>query len=64
VNLNSASTSDVVILTSAGYPEGSQIDNSLAFVPALLYITPNVGATSGTLIRVTGSGFGIEDDDA
>jgi hypothetical protein len=56
--MSTASTSNVVVYTSEGYPEGAEITHSLDVDPALMAIDPAIGNAGGTKIKVTGSGFG------
>jgi hypothetical protein len=60
VNLNGAASTDIQVFTSMGYPEGSEITHSVDVAPALLQIEPTVGSSGGSIITVTGSGFGQE----
>lgn len=59
-NLSGVDSSDVHIYTSEGYPEGGQISHAFEAYPAILTITPSVGSSGGSIISVTGSGFGTE----
>lgn len=57
-SIDAASTTDVEVLTSEGYPEGAEITHSIDVAPALLMIDPAVGSSGGTKLVVLGSGFG------
>jgi hypothetical protein len=53
-------TDDVKVYTSEGFPAGSDIVHTLEFKPQLFSITPSRGSSAGSVITVTGTGFGVE----
>ena len=58
-SVKSTSSSDIKFYTAEGTPEGSL--DSLSWDAGLLSISPSVGSSGGTLLTVTGVGFGIND---
>lgn len=60
VDMDAAASTNIQVFTSMGYPEGSEIAHSIDCAPALLAIDPAVGSAGGSMITVTGSGFGTQ----
>lgn len=58
VGLNSVTSSKIQVFTSAGYPEGMEIEHTLSLQPTLISASPSVGSSSGSWVTFTGSGFG------
>lgn len=58
VNIDGAVSTNIQVFNSMGYPEGSEIEHAIDVPLALLLIEPAVGSTGGSIIKVTGSGFG------
>ena len=57
------SSSDVRVYFADGLPTGYQDVSSITVYPTLLSISPSVGSFGGTLITVTGVGFGVNTGD-
>jgi hypothetical protein len=53
---------DVVIYFSDGLANGYDDIDRITFQPRLYGVSPATGSAGGTLITVTGSGFGVDDD--
>ena len=55
-------SSDVQIYFADGLPTGYADFTSVTVVPTLVSISPSTGSSGGTLITVTGTGFGTSTD--
>ena len=60
-NMDSDQTGDVKLLSPDGYSNTSSISTigTIALAPKLISIVPSIGSIGGSILRVTGSGFGI-----
>ena len=58
-SVKSTSSTDIKFYTAEGTPEGSL--DSVSWDAGLLSVSPSVGSSGGTLLTVTGVGFGIDD---
>ena len=58
------SVRDIVIYFSDGLASGYGGIGRLSFRPRLYEVSPAIGSAGGTLVTVTGSGFGVDDDPA
>lgn len=58
-NVLNTSSPLVQVFTSAGLPQGWNNVKSLTWTPSFLSISPDVGSQGGTLVTVTGTGFGV-----
>ena len=58
-SVKSTSSNDIKFYTAEGTPEGSL--DSVSWDAGLLSVSPSVGSSGGTLLTVTGVGFGIDD---
>ena len=59
---NSNSSTDIKFYIAEGSPAGSL--EYVSFAQGLLSISPSTGSSGGTLITVTGVGFGPENQDS
>jgi hypothetical protein len=55
-------TDDVVVYFADGLPSGLEELPRLSFEPRIFSVSPATGSAGGTLLTVTGSGFGVNDN--
>ena len=55
-------SNDVRVYFKDGLPANYQQFSSISMTPALISISPSTGSSGGTLITVTGTGFGTDTD--
>ena len=51
---------DIQIYFTDGLPTGYADVNSVTVTPSLVSVSPSSGSFGGTLITVTGTGFGVD----
>ena len=62
-NVDDKSSSSIKFYTVEGNPNGASALASFDFLPALVGISPSTGSFGGSLLTVTGVGFGINTAD-
>lgn len=60
-SLKSSSSTKIGMFVADGLPNGFENISSLTFTPAFVSVSPNTGGSAGgTLLTVTGTGFGVD----
>ena len=58
INALDSVVTDIQVISDEGYPEGYDLIGVLEFIPTILSIKPSSGSSAGSMLMVTGSGFG------
>ena len=49
---------DIQVVSDEGYPEGFDLIGILEFIPTIVSIEPSSGSSAGSMVKVSGTGFG------
>jgi hypothetical protein len=60
IDITDESSADLKIYFPDGLPAGYKDFSSIKVVPTLVSVSPRAGSSGGTLLTVTGTGFGIK----
>jgi len=63
IGIADESSADVKIYFADGLPAGYADFSSITVTPTLVSVSPQTGSSGGTLLTVTGTGFGVNTQD-